>query len=354
MAPPRARSGVRISSEPAQMTYYRPLPRSDHARPPGARPLAGGWLWFDTVEEMHRDAPTRLRPASDIPPAALERLTAPRAPIAGLTFDAPRLMGILNVTPDSFSDGGEHFDPELAIAHSHAMAARGAAIIDVGGESTRPGASPVTTEEEIRRTAPVTAAIRGASDIPLSIDTRKAPVARAAHKAGATLVNDVAGFTYDDALAPFCAEAGLPVCIMHAQGTPEIMQKDPRYDNVALDIYDYLSSRIDALVALGIPRDQIIIDPGIGFGKTLEHNLTLLQNLSLFHSLGCPVLLGASRKRFIGTIGGTEDARNRVPGSIAVALAGVAQGVQLLRIHDVAETAEALRLWQAATVGTTA
>ena len=333
------------------MTYYRPLPRSDHARSPGALPLAGGWLWFDTVEKLHRDAPARLIPAAEVPEHVLERLTAPRPTIAGLGFDAPRLMGILNVTPDSFSDGGEHFDADIAVARSHAMVAEGAQIIDVGGESTRPGAVEVPIEEEIRRTAPVIAAIRESSDIPISIDTRKTPAARAAHAAGATLVNDVAGFTFDPDLAPFCAEAGLPVCVMHAQGTPEIMQVDPRYDNVALDIYDYLSDRIEALVACGIPREQIITDPGIGFGKTLEHNLTLLQNLALFHSLGCPILLGASRKRFIGTIGGTEEARHRAPGSVAVALAGVAQGVQVLRIHDVRETAEALRLWQAATLG---
>ncbi|MEQ9259565.1 MAG: dihydropteroate synthase [Roseovarius sp.] len=337
------------------MVYYRPLPRSDSVRPEGALPLAGGWLWFDTVEEIRRDTPAnlpgKLLPAQDIPAEALARLTAPRAPICGLSFDAPRLMGILNVTPDSFSDGGEHFDHEVAIAHAEAMAEHGADIIDIGGESTRPGAQEVPVEEEIRRTAPVIAAIRARSAVPISIDTRKAPVARAAHEAGATLVNDVAGFTFDPALAPFCAEAGLPVCVMHAQGTPEIMQKDPRYDNVALDIYDYLSNRVEALEAQGIPRAQIIVDPGIGFGKTLEHNLTLLQNLSLFHGLGCPVLLGASRKRFIGTIGGTEAARHRAPGSIAVALAGVAQGVQMLRVHDMRETAEALRLWQAATLG---
>ena len=332
-------------------TYYRPLPRHDHARPATALPLAGGWLWFDTVEELHRDAPARLIPAADLPEATRTRLTAPRAPLAGLQFDAPRLMGILNVTPDSFSDGGQHFDPSHALAHSQAMIAQGAEIIDVGGESTRPGAEEVAIDDEIRRTAPVIATLREDGAIPISIDTRKAPVARAAHAAGATLVNDVAGFTFDPDLAPFCAEAGLPVCVMHAQGTPDIMQVDPRYDNVALDIYDYLSDRVDALEALGIPRARIIVDPGIGFGKTLEHNLTLLQNLSLFHGLGCPVLLGASRKRFIGTIGGTEEARHRAPGSIAVALAGVAQGVQVLRVHDVGETAEALRLWQAATLG---
>lgn len=333
------------------MTYYRPIPRTDPARPEGAWPLAGGWTWFDTVEEVRRDAPPRLVPASEIPGEALHRLTAPRAAIAGLSFDSPRLMGILNITPDSFSDGGAHFDPDTARSHGHAMIARGADIIDIGGESTRPGAAEIPVEEEIRRTAPVIAALRGETPVPISIDTRKTPVACAAHAAGATLVNDVAGFTFDAGLAPFCADAGLPVCVMHAQGTPEIMQKDPRYDNVALDIYDYLAGRIEALTALGIPRERIVVDPGIGFGKTLDHNLTLLQNLALFHSLGCPVLLGASRKRFIGTIGGTEEARNRAPGSIAVALAGVAQGVQMLRIHDVGETAEALRLWQAATLG---
>ncbi|MEO0774439.1 MAG: dihydropteroate synthase, partial [Pseudomonadota bacterium] len=224
-------------------------------------------------------------------------------------------------------------------------------LIDIGGESTRPGAEEVPIDEEIRRTAPVIEAIRAVTDTPISIDTRKAPVARAAAEAGANLVNDVAGFTFDPDLAPFCASAKLPVCVMHAQGTPDVMQKDPRYDNVALDVYDFLSKRIEALVAEGVSPDQIIVDPGIGFGKTLEHNLTLLQNLSLFHALGCPILLGASRKRFIGTIGGSDEARHRAPGSIAVALAGLAQGVQILRIHDVRETTEAMRLWQASTFG---
>ncbi|MEO0752587.1 MAG: dihydropteroate synthase, partial [Pseudomonadota bacterium] len=243
------------------------------------------------------------------------------------------------------------FDPALALRHARDMIAQGAGLIDVGGESTRPGAIEVSIEEEIRRTAPVIEAVRAETTTPISIDTRKTAVARAAHSAGATLVNDVAGFTFDPELAPYCAEAGLPVCVMHAQGTPDVMQKDPRYDNVALDVYDFLAARIDALTAAGIPRDQIIVDPGIGFGKTLDHNLVLLQNLSLFHALGSPILLGASRKRFIGTIGGSEEARHRAPGSIAVALAGLAQGVQVLRVHDVRETAEAMRLWQAAVLG---
>lgn len=331
------------------MPYYRPIASTDSARPSDALPLAGGWCWFNTVEELHRDAPSRLLPASGLPEDVRDRLSTPRQAICGISFDAPSLMGILNVTPDSFSDGGENFDPEIALAHACAMQDAGAQIVDIGGESTRPGAAEVAVEEEIRRTAPVIAALRTRTDLPISIDTRKARVARAAHEAGANLINDVAGFTYDPALAPFAAEAGMPVCVMHAQGTPEIMQNDPRYDNVALDIYDYLEGRVTALEEIGIPRTQIIIDPGIGFGKTLEHNLTLLQNLSLFHGIGCAILLGASRKRFIGTLSGVEDAGARVHGSVAVALAGVAQGVQMLRVHDVTETAQALALWRAAT-----
>jgi dihydropteroate synthase len=331
--------------------YYRPIVQTDNARPETAHRLAGGWGWFDRVECLSRDRAPRLMAANDLPRDMLERLTAPRAPICGIRFDAPSLMGILNVTPDSFSDGGQHFDPTQALAHARAMETAGAAMIDVGGESTRPGAAEVELSEEIQRTAPVIRALRAASDIPISIDTRKAAVAQAAQEAGATLVNDVAGLTFDPALAPFCAKAGLPVCLMHAQGTPDVMQKNPVYENVALDIFDWLEERLIKAEAAGIPRAQVIIDPGIGFGKTQDHNLTLLQNLSLFHGLGCAVLLGVSRKRFIGALSGVEVASERVHGSIAVALAGVAQGVQILRVHDVAETAQALRLWQAATSG---
>ena len=329
--------------------YYRPIAQTDHLRPDGAHALAGGWAWFDRVEVMRRNGTPRLMPADDVPPEVLGHLTGPRAAIGGLRFDAPSLMGILNVTPDSFSDGGQHNAFGDAVARAGAMVAEGAHIIDIGGESTRPGAAEVGITEEIARTAPVIGALRAAMDVPISIDTRKAPVAHAARDAGATLVNDVAGFTFDSALAPFCAEAGLPVCVMHAHGDPKTMQNDPRYDHVALDVYDFLSARIDALTELGIARDQIIVDPGIGFGKTQAHNLTLLRNLSLFHGLGCPVLLGASRKRFIGNIGGTPDAAARMPGSVAVALAGVAQGMQILRVHDVDATRAALALWSAVT-----
>ncbi len=329
--------------------YYRPIARYDPLRPDGAMPLAGGWTWFSEVEEMQRDGASRLLAAGDLPDEILTRLTAPRAPIAGLAFDAPRLMGILNVTPDSFSDGGQHDAPEAALTRARAMVSEGADMIDVGGESTRPGAAPVAIEQEIARTAPVIAAIRGALEVPVSIDTRKAPVAEAAARAGAALVNDVAGFTHDAALAPFCARANLPVCVMHAQGTPETMQQNPRYDHVALDVHDFLAARIAALEAIGIARARIVVDPGIGFGKTQAHNLTLMQHLSLFHTLGCPILLGASRKRFIGDIGATSTMQARMPGSVAVALAAVAQGVQILRVHDVEATRAGVALWQAVT-----
>lgn len=331
--------------------YVRPISSTDAARPDASFSLAGTWCWFDRAEILSRHAPARIVPAQELPADILDRLTKPRAPLAGLNFSSPKLMGILNVTPDSFSDGGLHFEPDEAIAGTRAMIAEGAHLIDVGGESTRPGAAEVSVEEEVRRTAPVIAAIRSEMQVPISIDTRKAPVARAAHQAGANFVNDVAGFTFDPALAPYCAEAGLPVMVMHAQGTPDVMQNDPRYDDVTLDVYDFLKERVDALIELGVPRDQIVVDPGIGFGKTLEHNLSLLRHLSLFHGLGCPILLGASRKRFIGTLSGTEEARHRAPGSIGVALAGLTQGVQMLRIHDVGATREAMHLWWAAIFG---
>ncbi len=327
---------------------YRPLVQ--HAKPPapGAVPLAGqASLWFTHAERLERGAPATIVPASEIPQAWLARLSAPRAPIAGLDMQSPQIMGILNVTPDSFSDGGAHLAVSDALGAAHRMHAAGADLLDVGGESTRPGAEFVPEDTEIARTAPVIEALRAEIPLPVSIDTRKLAVARAAVRAGAALVNDVSGLTFDAGLAPFCGKAGLPVCVMHAQGDPATMQNAPHYDDVLLDVYEFLADRVDALGREGIPRDHIVVDPGIGFGKTMDHNLALLRGLSLFHGLGCPILLGASRKRFIGTIGGAPDAQARMPGSLAVGLAALAQGVQILRVHDVGETVQAVRLWQA-------
>ena len=329
------------------MAYYRPVAMSDPHRPKAALPLAGGWCWFSHVERMERGRTGELVPVAEVPDDVLSRLTAPRAPIAGLDLSTPRVMSILNVTPDSFSDGGLFNAPEAALAKARAMVANGADIIDIGGESTRPGAVTVDVGEEIERTAPVIAAMRAGRDVAISIDTRKAAVAQAALDAGASLVNDVAAFTFDPDMARVTAKARVPCCLMHAQGDPATMQDDPTYVDVTLDVYDFLNARIQAAEAAGIRRDQIVIDPGIGFGKTQEHNLTLLKNLSIFHGLGCAILLGASRKRFIGTIGQAPDAIDRLGGSVAIALHGLSQGVQLLRVHDTLPTKQAIRLYMA-------
>ena len=331
--------------------YYRPLVQTGSERPQGALPLAGGICWFTTVELLERNKPSVFVPASRLPDDVLARLTAARKEICGLTFETPRLMGILNVTPDSFSDGGRFNGAAMSLLHAKDMVEAGADIIDVGGESTRPGAVEVPREAEIARTAPVIQALRGILDVPISIDTRKAAVAEAAYDAGANMVNDVSGFTFDSALGPFCASNDLPVFVMHSQGEPETMQNNPIYENVIFDVYDFLEARVDALVAAGIARERIVIDPGIGFGKKIEHNLSLMSNLSIFHGLGCAILLGVSRKGFIRTIGGGEEPSARMPGSVALALAGVSQGVQLLRVHDVFETKQALQLWLAVIKG---
>ncbi|MDX8351359.1 dihydropteroate synthase [Cognatiyoonia sp. IB215182] len=323
--------------------YYCPIVVAG-PKPEAALPIAGGPFWFTEMRVHRRDAAPEVISAVSAPSEVLDRLTASRADIAGLSMDRPRLMGILNVTPDSFSDGGQFNDRDAAVAQAQKMQAEGADIIDVGGESTRPGASEVPVDEEIARTAPVIAAIRAQSDVPISIDTRKAAAAQAAIEVGAGLINDVAALTFDPDLARVTADAGLPVCLMHAQGDPQTMQDDPRYDDVLLDVYDFLAARVAAAEAAGIPRDQIIVDPGIGFGKTVEHNLALLRGIALFHSLGCPILLGASRKRFIGVIGGGEHAKERVSGSVAVALHAARQGVQFLRVHDIFATKQALDL----------
>lgn len=329
------------------MIYYRPVPMIDPHRPDSALTLAGGWCWFTHAQRLERGKASQMIAAADIPNDILTRLTAPRAPVAGMTMDAPRVMGILNVTPDSFSDGGLFDAPDAAVAQARQMVADGADIIDIGGESTRPGAAFVDEAEEIARTVPVIDAIRAKGTTRISIDTRKAGVAQAALAAGADLINDVSALSFDANMAGVAARSGAPVCLMHAQGDPETMQNAPSYDDVVLDVYDALEARIQVAQAAGIRREALVVDPGIGFGKTLDHNLALLKNLSIFHGLGCAVLLGASRKRFIGTLSDAPDARDRVAGSVAVALHGVRQGMQILRVHDTKPTRQALSLHMA-------
>lgn len=308
-------------------------------------PLAGmtGLRFAHVLDQEGREIA-----AQGLDAATIERLSAPRPKLCGLSLNQPRLMGILNVTPDSFSDGGDHASRAEAVARARAMVEEGAEILDIGGESTRPGAQAVALEEEMARVVPVVAALRAAGlPVPISIDTRNAATARAALAEGADMINDVSALTHDPGMAGVVAEAGVPICLMHAKGTPQEMQRAPRYDDVLAEVLEALSDRIEAAVAAGIARDRILVDPGIGFGKDLGHNLTLLRSLTAFHGFGLPLLIGVSRKRFIGTIGGAETPKDRMPGSIAVALWASRQGAQVIRVHDIKETRQALELQHA-------
>lgn len=259
----------------------------------------------------------------------------------------PRVMGIVNVTPDSFSDGGRFVDPATAFAHARALIAAGADVLDLGGESTRPGSESIDATTELGRVIPLIEAIRAESEVPLSIDTNRPEVARAAIAAGASIWNDVTALRAEGALET-AAGLGCTVILMHMQGEPRTMQDDPRYDDVLAEVAAFLADRADAAMAAGVARDRIAIDPGIGFGKTLDHNLALIAGLPRLAALGFPVVLGASRKRFIRAIDpsavSTED---RLGGSIAAALVAAARGAAMVRVHDVFETVQALKVWAA-------
>ena len=258
----------------------------------------------------------------------------------------PLLMGILNVTPDSFSDGGRFLAPEAAVEQGLRLAEEGADILDAGGESTRPGSLPVDAEEELRRVVPVVAALAEKSPAVVSIDTSKAIVAREAVAAGAEIINDVTALEGDPDMIRVALESAAGVCVMHMQGKPRVMQDKPTYEDVVEDVLGYLRRRRDALTTAGIPLDRIAVDPGIGFGKTVQHNLSLLRSVRRFHDLGCPVLVGHSRKRFIGAVL-DDDECDRTAGTIGVALALARQGVQILRVHDVAPVRDSLLLYEA-------
>jgi dihydropteroate synthase len=336
-----------------------------------AFPLAGGSTAFSAVTVF-------LRPDTETPPwqvyhadldtlnawgedhgpamqaivsAALGRLFAPRLPFAGLSLDRPRVMGIVNCTPDSFSDGGDHFAAREAIAAGLRMLEAGADLIDVGGESTRPGAEPVDPDEERRRVLPVLKALADRGAV-VSIDTRHARVMEAALAHGATIVNDITALTHDPEALATVARARASVILMHMRGEPRSMQVDPTYDRAPADVYAWLARRVALCQSAGIPPGRLCVDPGIGFGKTLDHNLDLLHHIGLFHGLGCAVALGASRKSFIARATGAVDAEGRpidhpkarLGGSLAAALAAVEQGVQILRVHDVPETVQAVKV----------
>lgn len=339
------------------MFHLRPIQFADTpvGRDGEVARIAGGMQWFAAYEviegDRRRTIPIaefeRTLGANDERAAALHAaITAARPPLVldarTLRFDQPQVMGILNVTPDSFSDGGVDRDP---VATGVAMAAAGAAMVDVGGESTRPGAKEVWEEDERQRVEPV---IRGlaAAGVLVSADTRKALVMEAALAAGAGIVNDVAALLWDDRALDVVAKAGCPVVLMHSPDPDKGGHGDGRYAHVLTDVYDWLEARVAAVVAAGVDRARIIVDPGIGFGKSVAENLSLLNGLAIFHGLGCPVLLGASRKRMIGALSNEAPADQRLGGSIALALKGAEVGVQLFRVHDIPETVQALRVWR--------
>lgn len=318
-----------------------------------ALPLAGGPTAFTMVRLLGQGGLPMPVPLADVPEGWQSRvvaLSAQRADFAGLPLGRPLLMGIINVTPDSFSDGGVHLDHAAAIASGHAMLEAGADILDIGGESTRPGAEPVPPEEECRRILPVIRELAKAA--PISVDTRNAATMLAALEAGAEIVNDVSALRHDPAAVRVLARSEASVVLMHMLGEdPRFMQADPRYGDVAMEVAQFLEERAAWTERQGIPRSRIAIDPGIGFGKQLAHNLALVERLPLLAGIGCPVVFGASRKRFIGEISGIGRPADRLAGSIAAALAAAQRGAAILRVHDVAETAQALRVLQACEAG---
>ena len=315
-----------------------------------ALPLAGGSIAFSAVRVWEGE-PGRVRhailSASAIQAAReprvkelLDRLSAPRRAIAGVEMDSPRIMGIVNVTPDSFSDGGGYLEPAAAIGHARHLAESGADFIDIGGESTRPGAAPVPVEEELRRLVPVLSGLAGVKT-PLSIDTRKPEVMRRAASIRADIINDISALSFSPDSLATAADLKKPVVLMHTKGDPKTMQDNPTYHDVVIEVYDYLEKRIEAALSAGLRHDSLIADPGIGFGKTGFHNASLLRNISLFHGLGVPLLTGTSRKRSLQAIAGGKS----TAASVASALDAISQGVQIVRVHDVAETRQALAIW---------
>ncbi len=355
---------------PAARIYCQPACFVD--RPHGldgrVERIGGGMLWFAAwqiaVREPHGRARETLVPVDQFSDwiaalpeplaaqAARQRaaVAAPRAALAlgprTVPLAEPQIMGILNCTPDSFSDGGKHGGVDAAVAAGVDMAAAGAAIIDIGGESTRPGAKLVWEGDEIERVVPVIERLARAG-VAISIDTRKAAVMDAALAAGAAMVNDVSGLGYDDRSAAIVARAGCPVVLMHAPSQTSDPHANAHYTDVLFDVFDWLDAAVARAVAAGIARDRIIVDPGIGFGKTVAENMRLLNGLSLFHALGAPLLFGASRKRMIGAVDNEAEAADRLGGSIALAYQAASHGAHLHRVHDVAETRQALRVWRA-------
>ncbi|GAA4501990.1 dihydropteroate synthase [Gluconacetobacter tumulicola] len=308
--------------------------------------LAGGPAAFTLARLIDGDAARMVR-AADVPADWLDVLARVTAPLPSADLaPGPQVMGILNVTPDSFSDGGRHFGAEAAIRAGIAMITAGAGLLDIGGESTRPGSVVVTPEEEWARIAPVLAELRLQSDVALSVDTRNAGTMSASLGAGAALINDISALLHDPYALAVVADAGCPVVLMHMRGTPQTMQQFATYDDVAVDVTRELAARIDEAVANGIARDRIIVDPGIGFAKNAAQNIEMMRRLPILANLGCRVLLGTSRKRVLGEMAGVPVASDRDPATIASSLPGLELGNTILRVHNVPAMMQALRVWQ--------
>jgi dihydropteroate synthase len=364
-------SGARSPTASASDLYLSPLGLLHGDA--GRRAVAGGFalslgdrrtaftaaeVWLRSADRIERC----VLPIAELAPWARQRGAVLEAALGGrlaavseppgwppgLPDRRPLIMGVVNVTPDSFSDGGRFLEPAAAIAHGRKLHAEGADIVDVGGESTRPGAAPVPADEEIRRVVPVIEAL-AASGILVSIDSRHAQVMRAALGAGAGMINDVSALRHDPDSLEVAGASGVPVILMHSQGEPATMQRQPNYVCAPLDVFDHLEQRIRAWVAGGFDRRRLLIDPGIGFGKTVAHNVEILSRLGLYLGLGTPIALGVSRKSFIAHLAEEASSSERLPGSLAAALVGVAHGIAVIRVHDVAATRQSVRIWQALT-----
>ena len=345
------------------MKYYlRPIALADspQSEEGEALRLAGGLVYASRfalivreggriVSRQRLSAPELKNLPDEVQPqvAALGRVHAAlQCGARTIRLDQPQVVGILNVTPDSFSDGGQFLDdPEVANAHASAMLEAGAAMIDVGGESTRPGVAAVWEGDEIKRVVPAVERL-AAAGAAISVDTRRPGVMEAALAAGAHVINDVSALRHDPRSLEFAAASGAPVILMHAPGEGEDLHAGGAYQDVVLDVFDWLAARRDAALAAGVARDKIVLDPGIGFGKSIQDNLALMNALPLFHALGQPLMLGVSRKRMIGALANEAPAHQRLGGSLALALKGAEAGIQLLRVHDVADTVQAVRVWR--------
>jgi dihydropteroate synthase len=328
--------------------------------------LAGTMLWFSQIEYITRDGSTTQRQlvpingwqafTAALPETSrarcaqlLERITTPRATLQmggrTITLDQPHVMAIINATPDSFSDGGKNTDLEVAAQAASAMLHAGAAIIDIGGESTRPGAELVPDGEELARVEPLIRKL-AATGTAISIDTRKASVMEGAVEAGATMINDISALLYDKRAAEVAQKSDIPIVLMHAPSQSSDPHKNGVYDDVVYDVFDWLEQRVSEVEAAGLARDKILVDPGIGFGKSLSDNLAIINNLAIYHGLGCAILFGASRKRMIGALSNAAEAADRLGGSIFLAMKAVEQGAHIVRVHDAAETVQAIQVWR--------